>query len=143
MTTPTLNDAVALAINIHAGQVDKVGKPYIFHPMRVMQAMDTEKEQIVAILHDVVEKSPLTITELKSLGYSEEIVQAVDCLSKRKGEDYFAYIERVKGSKLAVKVKLADLNDNLNPARIPDESETRKAERISGYHRAIKILKNI
>ena len=108
-----------------------------------MQAMDTEEEQIVAILHDVVEKSPVTLAKLKSLGYPDNIVQAVDCLSKREGEDYFAYIERVKGSELAVKVKLADLNDNLDPDRIPAESEIRKEERISGYHRAIKILKNI
>ena len=143
MTIPTLNDAIALAINAHAGQVDKVGKPYIFHPMRVLQAMDTEEGQIVAILHDVVEKSPMTITELKLLGYSENIVQAVDCLSKRKGEDYFDYIERVKSSKLAIKVKLSDLNDNLDPDRIPDESEIKKEERISGYQRAIKILKSI
>lgn len=137
---PSIIDAIALAIQVHAGQIDKVGKPYISHPMRVMQAMDTEVEQIIAILHDVVEDSPMTIDDLQSLGYSKKIVSAIDCLSKREGEEYFKYLDRVKSSQLAIKIKLADLNDNLDPNRIPDEPEEKKTKRINRYRKAIEIL---
>ncbi len=140
MNIKSLNDAIALAIKAHSGQVDKVGKPYIFHPMRVMQAMDTDVEQIVAVLHDVVEDSRLTVSELESMGYSKKIVRAIDCLSKREGEEYFNYIDRVKSSMLATKIKLADLNDNLDPNRIPVEPEEKKAERIIRYRKTIDLL---
>ena len=137
---PTLNDAIALAISEHRGQRDKIGKPYIFHPLRVMQHMDTDKEKIVAVLHDVVEDTSITLDDLLSKGYSNEIVDAIDCLSKRGSEEYFDYIERVKKSPMAIQVKLADLQDNMDPNRIPDESEQAKKERLAVYKKAYKIL---
>ena len=97
----------SLALDKHHGQVDKGGAPYIIHPLRVMCAMQTETEQIVAVLHDVVEDTDVTLDDLRRMGYSEEIVEAVDHLSRRDGESYEAFIQRIKPHPLAVRVKLA------------------------------------
>jgi (p)ppGpp synthase/HD superfamily hydrolase len=76
--------------------------------------MDSEKEKIVGVLHDVVENTPVTLQILKEKGYSQEIVDAVDCLTKREGETYEDFIERCKQNPIALKVKIADLKDNVD-----------------------------
>ncbi len=135
-----LDKAIALAARIHLGQKDRYGKPYILHPLRVMMKLETAEEKTVGILHDVVENSDLTLKDLDSQGFNEEIVRAVDCISKRDGEKYEDYIERVKGSPLAVTVKLADLEDNMDLRRI-SEFDDDTYQRLAKYHRARQILK--
>jgi (p)ppGpp synthase/HD superfamily hydrolase len=71
LTMPTLEHAITLAVKIHQGQLDKYGQPYILHPLRVMFRLETELEQMVGILHDVVEDSDLTFADLRQMGYSE------------------------------------------------------------------------
>ena len=120
MTTPTLAEAIALAATAHARQIDKSGKPYILHPIRVMQACATHGEavQMVAVLHDVVEDTWVTLTLLESMGFPAEIVSAVDAISQREGlETYFEYIKRCSQNRMAALVKLADLEDNSRPDR--------------------------
>lgn len=114
---PNIEDAIKLALEKHHGQTDKAGEPYILHPLRVMAQMQTEAEQIVGVLHDVVEDSDVTLETLRSLGYSEEIVTAIDHLSRREDESYEQFIQRIKPHPLAVRVKLADLRDNMDIRR--------------------------
>ncbi len=109
---PTLEDAIILAAEAHRGQVDKAGNPYILHPLRVMQSVASETEKIIAVLHDVVEDSALTLDDLRQRGYGEDVLTAVDCLTRRKTETYAEMIERVKTNPLAVRVKLGDLADH-------------------------------
>lgn len=126
----TLDKAVRIATQAHHGQKDRYGQPYFLHPLRVMERMDSESAKIVAVLHDVVEKSDWTLEDLRREGFSGEIVAAVDKLTKRDGESYATHIERAKTSPLSRSVKLADLEDNMDTDRITEpsaEDETRLA----------------
>lgn len=123
--------ALDIAVEAHKGQTDKAGHPYINHPFRISTKMDTKEEKIVALLHDVLEDSNLTISELSSYGFSQEVLNAICCITKTKAENYDLYIEKVKTNELATKVKIADLIDNINLSRlstvsIKDINRTRK-----------------
>lgn len=118
-----LERAVKLAEKAHQGQLDKGGQPYILHARRVMEKCETEKEKITAILHDVMEDTPYTLDDLRKEGFSEEILAALLCLTRGEGEDYMRYIERVCKNPLAVRVKYADLEDNMDLRRIPEPTE--------------------
>ena len=130
-----LEKAVKLAEKAHAGQVDKGGQPYILHAKRVMERCGTEEEKITAILHDVMEDTPYTPDDLRREGFSEEILASLLCLTHREGEAYMAYIERVCENPLAVRVKCADLEDNMDLRRIPEPAEQDFA-RLEKYQRA-------
>ena len=90
-----LNKALDIAYKAHLGQIDKAGAPYILHPMRVVLHCQTEDEKIVALLHDVVKDTPITLEELKTQGFSDDVLAALKCLTKIKGEDYQTFIQRV------------------------------------------------
>ncbi|SEK28336.1 HD domain-containing protein [Stigmatella aurantiaca] len=132
---PTLEDAIALAVEAHRGQRDKAGQSYILHPLRVMMRLQTEAERMAAILHDVVEDTPYTLERLRALGYPEEVLGALDCLTKREGESYEAFIERLRPHPLARRVKLADLEDNMDVRRLPSVGP-READRLTRYRAA-------
>jgi (p)ppGpp synthase/HD superfamily hydrolase len=131
----TLEKAIALAASAHAGQKDKAGAPYILHPLRVMFLVESETEKIVAVLHDVVEDTPVDLPMLEKLGYSKEVTGALAMLTRRRGEPYEEFIERVKTNPIATRVKLADLNDNLDVRRFKDPSMV-NMDRIKRYIRA-------
>lgn len=135
VSAPTLEDAIALAVEAHRGQRDKAGQTYILHPLRVMMRLETEPERMVAVLHDVVEDSPWTLERLRGLGYPEEVLGALDCLTKREGETYEAFIERLLPNPLARRVKRADLEDNLDVRRLPAVT-AKDAERLARYRAA-------
>jgi (p)ppGpp synthase/HD superfamily hydrolase len=137
---PTLEDAIALAVEAHRGQRDKAGQTYILHPLRVMMRLETEAERMAAILHDVVEDTPYTLERLRELGYPEEVLGALDCLTKRDGETYEAFIERVRPHPLARRVKLADLEDNMDVRRLVTVG-AKEAERLARYRAAWARLK--
>jgi (p)ppGpp synthase/HD superfamily hydrolase len=143
---PTLEDAILMAVEAHRGQKDKAGAAYILHPLRVMLYMETETEMMVAVLHDVIEDTKetkkVTIEYLKEAGYSEEVLQAIDCLTRRDGEEYDQFILRVKPNLLARKVKIADLEDNINLERIADTKED-DFKRAAKYRRALAELMKI
>ena len=105
---------MTFAEECHRGQVDKSGVMYVLHPLRVMRQMDSETEKIVGVLHDVVEDTPISLQDLRQKGYSQVIVDAIDCLAKREDESYEDFIERCKQNPIALKVKIADLADNVD-----------------------------
>jgi (p)ppGpp synthase/HD superfamily hydrolase len=140
---PTLERAIAIAAEAHAGAIDKVGAPYILHPLRLMMKMTTLRGMTVAVLHDVVEDNVLwTLQRLEKEGFDRETVAAVDALTRRRGESYPRYIERVAKNGLARAVKMHDLTDNIDIRRIPEPSEDDK-RRIAKYERARRKLKAI
>lgn len=137
-----LNKAIEIASKAHAGQIDKGGNPYILHPLRVMInfcGSENEVVKICAVLHDVIEDTDVTLDNLRMEGFSEEIVSALDCLTKRDGENYDAFISRVLTNEIACKVKCGDLADNMNLTRIPNPTEKDK-ERIKKYSKASERL---
>ena len=113
----TLQRAIEIAFEAHDGQVDKSGRPYICHPIAVMRYLEGEVTQICGVLHDVVEDTPVTLEHLSEELFSPEIITAIDCLTRRKNEDYWDYLARVMSNAIACRVKLADLEDNLDPRR--------------------------
>lgn len=133
--------AVMLAAEAHLSQYDRAGQPYILHPLTLSLNAETTDERIVALLHDVVEDSPLTLDALTREGFSDRVVRAVDALTKRPGESYDVFIERVAKDRLATRVKLLDLAHNSDLSRLPnptdaDRARTEKYARASEYLRA-------
>lgn len=131
---PTLEDAIALAALGHKGQTDKSGAPYILHPLRVMASLGagaSESERIAAVLHDVVEDCDVSLQNLRDLGYADEVVEAVDALTKRDDEktDYRRAIRQLSGNPMARRVKIGDLTDNMDLARLSDATENDRARR--------------
>ena len=134
-----LNRAIELAKQHHEGQTDKAGKPYIEHPLRVMNQVKSEEEKIVAVLHDIVEDTNISLNDLRNEGFSEGVVSAVECLTKQDGENYDSYIERISFNPLAVKIKLADLEDNRDLTRLPEVTD-KDLERLEKYDKALEKL---
>ncbi len=135
----TLERAIVIAAEAHAGQKDKGGQTYILHPLRLMLQMRTEDERMAAVLHDVVEDSDWTLEQLRSEGFSEAVGQAVDALTERKDESYEAFVQRAVGDPIARVVKIADIRDNMDLSRIPNPTE-KDHERLDKYRRALAIL---
>ena len=135
-----LDRAKAIATSAHEGQVDKVGKPYIEHPMRVMNMGKTVEEKIAGVLHDVVEDSDWTFEMLEKEGIPKDVMDALRCVTKlSEEEDYDHFIERVKTNPLAVKVKLNDLKDNMDITRLGEVTE-KDLGRLNKYIRAYRQL---
>lgn len=135
----TLARAIALAAQYHEGQTDKGGRPYIFHPLRLMLKALTEEEQIVAVLHDTIEDTDLTLDDLRREGFSDEIVEAIDRLSRRDDETYHEFILRIKENRLAARVKILDIQDNMDLTRIKKPSD-KDRKRLEKYSRALDTL---
>ena len=135
-----LDRAKAIATSAHEGQVDKAGKPYIEHPMRVMNMGKTVEEKIAGVLHDVVEDSDWTFEMLEKEGIPKDVMDALRCVTKlSEDEDYDHFIERVKTNPLAVKVKLNDLKDNMDITRLGEVTE-KDLTRLNKYIRAYRQL---
>lgn len=138
----TLERAIAIAAMAHEGQVDKGGAPYILHPLQVMLRLQDPQARTVAVLHDVVEDSPVSLEDLREQGFSEGVLSALEALTKREGEDYQAFVERAGRDPLARQVKLADLAENSDLSRIPAPS-AKDLERVAKYRRAIDYLEGL
>ena len=135
----TLESAIQLAAEAHAGQQDKAGKPYILHPIRVMLSVSTTDEQIAAILHDTVEDTDVTYEQLSAAGFSAEIISAVKALTKLDGESRVEAARRAVKHPIARQVKLADVKDNLDISRIPHLTDKDHA-RLDEYKLVQEIL---
>lgn len=134
-----LEKAIQIAVEAHRGQIDKAGKIYILHPMRVMLRGKNETEMIIGILHDTVEDTSVTLDMLRSEGFSEDVLSAIACITKEKGENYGHFIERVLTNPLATQVKLYDIEDNLNRDRIPNPTpkDEERFQKYKAYHKVI------
>ena len=134
-----LEDAITLAAKAHNGQKDKNGAPYILHPLRVMTRVQSDTEKIAAVLHDTIEDTDCTIEKLREKGYSEQVLEAIDCLTKRDGEDYDKYLNRSMSNPIAQKVKIADLEHNMDIRRF-DVLKEKDLKRLNKYLGAWKRL---
>ena len=136
-----LERAIEIAQEAHKGVKDKGGHDYIHHPIRVMHAMSNDQEKIVAILHDVVEDSDWTFERLKEEGFEDSVIESLRCVTKySEEEDYQEFIKRATTNKIATKVKMADIEDNLDLSRLGTLTE-KDLTRIEKYKKALKYLK--
>ena len=142
--TPLTNEAMRIAYRAHHGQKDYNGVPYIFHPIHLAEAMDDEISCCVALLHDVVEDTDVTLAQLEEI-FPKEVTEAVSLLTHREGVDYFEYVRCIKDNPIARKVKLADLAHNSDQSRCVGSglTEQRKAAWKDKYEKATKILTEI
>ena len=108
--------AMKIAYDAHLGQLDYNGVPYIFHPYHLAEQMDDEISCTVALLHDVVEDTSITLDDLEQM-FPKQVVEIVMLLTHDEKVDYFEYIRKIKTSAIATKVKLADIKHNSNEAR--------------------------
>jgi (p)ppGpp synthase/HD superfamily hydrolase len=138
--TQTLERAIAIAATAHAGQVDKGGAPYILHPLKVMLRMSSLEERVVAVLHDVVEDCGISLDDLRNEGFSEEVLSAIESVTKVPGESYEDFVDRAAQNSIGRMVKLADLEENSDLSRIASPS-WEDLERIEKYRRAISRLR--
>ena len=135
----TLDRAIEIAIRAHAGQTDKGGEPYILHPLRVMLRMGTSEQRIVAVLHDVVEDSEITLEDLRLEGFSAVVLDALQALIKQPGEDRLSAAKRAAQLPLARAVKLADNAENSDLSRIPSPTQ-KDFDRMEEYRLVREIL---
>lgn len=135
-----IDDVLKFAYEKHKGQFDKAGVPYILHPLHVALQMETEDEKIVALLHDTLEDTDATIEDFKGLGLSEEIISSIKLLTRSKDMPYMEYIKIISTDKLAKKVKLKDLEHNLDDSRFKgDKNKTESL--MKRYKKAYEFLK--
>jgi hypothetical protein len=135
----TLERAIAIAAEGHAGQNDKAGNPYILHPIRVMLRVTKDEERIAAVLHDVVEDTSVTMDDLAQAGFSESVLTAVAALTKLPGESRMEAAARAVANPIARVVKLADNTENMDMSRIPNPTEKDHA-RLEEYKRVRALL---
>lgn len=136
---PDLERALQIAVQSHAGQKDKSGAPYIFHPIRVMMRCTSPNAKIVALLHDVVEDTPTTFEDLEAAGFSPEVLATLRLVTHADDTPYDEYIGRLMADPVAIEVKIADLEDNSDIRRL-SEIDDRTVERLRKYLRAHKKL---
>ena len=134
-----LERAIEIAARTHAGQTDKGGAPYILHPLRVMLRVAPGAQQIVAVLHDVVEDSDVTFEDLEREGFAAEVISGLRAVTKVEGESYEDFVGRAARDPVGKAVKLADLMENSDLSRIAQPSQ-KDLERVAKYRRAIAYL---
>ena len=136
---PTLERAIEIAAKAHSDQVDKAGQPYILHPLRLMLSVSSMHERMAAVLHDVVEDTDVTLSDLASEGFPIEVVAAIQALTKMPGEGRIDAAHRAAANPLARAVKLADVTYNMHISRIAEPNEKDFA-RLKEYEQVRLIL---
>lgn len=116
--TEQTKKALKLCFEAHKDQVDKGGLPYVFHPFHLAEQMTDEDTTVVALLHDVVEDTPYTLEDLKTLGFSSQVLEAVALLTHDEAVPYLDYVAKIKENPIAKAVKLADLEHNTDMTRL-------------------------
>ena len=138
--TEATKKALKLCFEAHKNQLDKSGLPYVFHPFHLAMQMMDENTTVVALLHDVVEDTEYTIHDLRSMGFKEEVIEAISMLTHDDKIPYEEYVLNIKSNPIARAVKLADLMHNSDLTRLENVTE-KDIKRVEKYKRAIKILK--
>ena len=137
--TPLTKRAILFAFDAHRGQYDKSGLPYIAHPLHVAESMETEDECVVALLHDVLEDTDITVEDLTRIGISDRQIAALKLLCHDDSVPYLEYVQSIRVDQIARKVKLADLHHNSDLTRL-NVITTQDIERVEKYKQAIEIL---
>ncbi|MEG3639512.1 GTP pyrophosphokinase [Magnetococcus sp. PR-3] len=135
-----LETAIAIATRAHKGQKDKSGQPYILHPLRVMMKQTNDIARQVAVLHDVVEDTEVTLQFLDESGFSYDVLFAVELLTRKPSENYAEYLRRVMAHPVACSVKRADLEDNMDIRRLPENLSEADLQRLQKYRGAWEIM---
>ena len=138
--TPLTKKALVISFNAHKNQVDKSGMPYVYHPFHLAEQMKDEFTTCVALLHDVVEDTDITLEDLKGQGFPREVTDAIALMTHNDAVPYLDYVEKIKDNPIARAVKLADLNHNSDLTRL-DVVDGKALERVEKYKKAIDILK--
>ena len=137
--TPTTEKALKLMFEKHKNQIDKSGIPYVFHPFHVAESMDDEVSTTVALLHDIVEDTDVTIEELSEMGFNKEVTDALQLMTHDKSVEYFEYIKIIATNPIARKVKISDLKHNSDLTRLSEITE-KDLKRVEKYKKSIEYL---
>lgn len=137
--TPMTKKAMKLCFEAHKNQVDKSGMPYVFHPFHLAEQMADEDITVVALLRDVIEDTDYTLNDLKNMGFSNTVCEALSYLTHDDTVPYLEYVKNIKKSRIATVVKLADLKHNSDLTRL-DCVKEKDLSRVEKYKEAIKIL---
>lgn len=133
--------ALQLCFNAHKNQVDKSGMPYVFHPFHLAEQMNDEETTIVALLHDLVEDTSYSLSDLKAMGFSDSVIEAIGIMTHDKNVPYMEYIEKIKKNRIATIVKKADLLHNSDLSRL-DNVDDKALQRAEKYKAALELLQN-
>ena len=139
--TEMTKKAIKLMFEKHKDQVDKSGMPYVFHPFHLAEQMDDEETTITALLHDIVEDTDTTFEDLRELGFSDNVINALKLMTHDKNIDYFEYVKNISKNPIARKVKIKDLEHNMDTSRL-DEVTDKDLERVKKYKKCYKYLLN-
>ena len=131
--------ALKLSFEAHKNQLDKSGIPYVYHPFHIAEQMNTEAETIVALLHDVIEDTDYSLDDIKKMGFSEDVIDALALMTHDKTVPYMEYVTAIKKNSIAKAVKLADLRHNSDLTRL-DVVDEKALSRVQKYKNAIAIL---
>ena len=137
--TPLTKKAMQFCFAAHKEQTDKSGLPYVFHPFYLAEQMADELTAAAALLHDVVEDTPYTLDDLRSQGFPETVIDALELLTHREGVSYFDYVAAIKLNPIARQVKMADLRHNSDLTRL-DVVDSKALARVEKYKKALEIL---
>ena len=140
--TDLTKKALKISFNAHKSQLDKSGIPYVYHPFHLAEQMDDEYSTCVALLHDVVEDTNITIADLKSEFFPSEVINAIELMTNNDSVSYLEYVKTIKTNPIARKVKLADLKHNSDLSRL-DVIDNKALERVEKYKKAISILTSV
>jgi (p)ppGpp synthase/HD superfamily hydrolase len=145
LTTATLDDALALVIAKFHGITDKAGQPFTLHCLRVMLGVSGSLTQQVAVMHDLVEDTDVTLDDLRTMEFADEVIEAVALVTHLGTDTYADYVVRLKANKLARQVKIADLHDNYSLGRVAfrDRHNTEDARRIQRYILSYQFLTDL
>ena len=136
-----LHKAITIACEAHQGQSSINGEPYILHPLRLLIKAKSNEERIITVLHDVIEKSNISLADLKNKGFDQNIINSIDSLSRRRSESYIEYIGRLMQNKISVKIKLLDLADNIKMHSENNDNGIYDAKIIQ-YQNALKQIRS-
>lgn len=139
--TPLTKKALKLCFEAHKNQVDKTGMPYVFHPFHLAEQMQDEITTVCALLHDVIEDTDYTISDLENMGFPNEALEALKLLTHNEGVPYMDYVKELSKNPIAKSVKIADLMHNSDKSRLDviDEWALKREEK---YKKALEYLKN-
>lgn len=140
-----LGKAVRLAAKVHQGQLDRFDQPFLLHVLRVATKGRDAEEQVLGALHDVLERSELTMADLRERGYPEKLLVALDHITRRSNEDYETYIDRVALNSLALRVKVHDLADKMDLRNVAElnEADLRRYNKQMAAYKKLKRLSSI
>ena len=137
--TPLTKKAMCLCFDAHKEQRDKSGLPYVFHPFHLADQMEDENTTIVALLHDLVEDTPYTLTDLEAMGFPQAAIDAIALMTHADDVPYMDYVAKIKENPIARAVKLADLRHNSDTTRL-DTVTNKDLARVEKYRAAMDLL---